>query len=401
MKNKLILSFMAISCFLFSCNEDNLFKPFGNDNNVSLGQVSNVQISNIPGGAILKYNLPKDPDLAYVKAMYTSSLGIQREVTASAYVDSLRIVGLGDTKEYLVNVVCVDNFENRSEPVTVKINPLEPIVKTVFKTIKHAIGFGGFEVTFENPSKAEIAIYALVQDSASTVLNTYDAYYTSQVAGLFPVRGLPNKENNFGVFVRDRYDNTSDTIFFSGKPFREDYLNKKQFNYIQLPGDGDFSFYYGNPLAAFDDILSHANYATTETPCPMPARYTLDLGVSVKLSRFRMYQRPGEGIVLYQHAAPYYYKVYGRANKPNNTPTTDPMEGWTLLRECISIKPSGLPGLGQVTAEDIEYAAKGEEYSFSGDCPEIRYVRFEFIESWSGMQSVGFGEVSFWGEVLK
>lgn len=114
-----------------------------------------------------------------------------------------------------------------------------------------------------------------------------------------------------------------------------------------------------------------------------------------------MFQRPGEGIVLYQHAAPYYYKIYGRADKPVNTPTANPMEGWTLLRECTSVKPSGLPGLGQVTAEDIEYAAKGEEYTFSGDCPVIRYVRFEFIESWSGMQSAGFGEISFWGEVLK
>lgn len=396
MKN-IILSILAVICFLTSCKEENLLQPYGEDDGKVPAPVSNVRVHNIPGGAILKYDLPKDPNLLYVKGIYTSSLGVQKEVSASAYVDSVKIEGLGDTREYTVNLYTVSYQEHASEPVEVKINPLLPPVQSVFESLEYYMDFGGFVVSFENTSKTDVAIYVLRQDSTQTSMEIYDAMYTSMETGNFPVRGLPNIENEFGIYIRDRYDNMSDTLLFSGTPFREDLLDKKLFTAMQVPGDVQWNYYSGAPERAWDENVSNGNFAHTDFPCDFPHRFTIDLGVEVRLSRFRFWQRPGDD-VLYQHGAPKHYKVYGRLDKPTDGSGSDPLAGWILLDECFSLKPSGLP-LGQNSSEDQEFAAKGEEFSFPRDIPAVRYVRFEMLESWSGMLCSTIGELSFWGEI--
>lgn len=394
---KTIIYFLiATSIFLMSCKEENLLQPYGVKDSIIPGKVSNVRIENIPGGAVLKYDLPTDADLFYVKAVYQSSKGIQKSVSSSAYVDSLKIEGLGNTNEYEVKLFSVNHKEEASEPVLVKINPLTPPVETVFKSLKYEIDFGGFVVSYKNENAADIAIYVLRLDSTQTYYENFDAAYTSMKAGTFPVRGLPAKENKFGLYVRDRYDNLSDTLFFVDTPIHEEQLDKKLFTSLQVPGDVRWDFYEGSPEKTWDDVVSNGNYAHTDYPTAFPHRFTIDLGVDVKLSRFRFWQRPGDD-VLYQHGAPKHYKVYGRADKPEGGTESNPLNGWTLLLECNSLKPSGLP-MGQNSAEDVEFANKGEEFSFSRDVSVIRYIRFEMLESWSGMECSTISELSFWGQ---
>lgn len=397
MKNILIISMGVILFLLLSCKEEDLLKPYGDNPGGTPRQVSNVRVENISGGAILKYDLPKEADLLYVKAVYNSSLGIEKEVTSSAFVDSLKIVGLGNTNEYPVEIYCVDHFENKSLPVEAIIKPLKSPVQNVFESLGYFLDFGGFVVNFENKTGADVAIYVLTMDSTQTSLEGYDALYTGLTKGVFSVRGLPNKENTFGLYVRDRYDNMSDTMIFKGTPMREDALDKKLFNIFQVAGDLKWDFFNGVPEKAWDQNVSNGNYAHTDFPVEFPHRITIDLGVQVRLSRFRFWQRPGDD-VLFQHGAPKHYKVYGRSEKPESGSASDPLAGWTLLMECNSFKPSGLP-LGQNSSEDVEYNAKGEEFSFPRDISSIRYVRFEMLESWSGMKCSTIGELSFWGEI--
>lgn len=395
---RIILNILCLVFIAFaSCKEENLLQPYGGDEKGTPGSVSNVRVENIPGGAVLRYDLPKDPDLLYVKAVYTTTNGIQQSVSASAFVDSLKITGLGNTNDYLVRLYAINHMEKASSPVDVTITPQKPPVQMVFETLNYSIDFGGFVVTFDNKSKSDVAIYILRMDSTGREMEFYDAMYTSQEVGKYPVRGLPNKENTFGVYVRDRYDNMSDTLVFTGIPFREDELNKSLFHDIQVPGDVKWDLYNGAPTRAWDNIVSNGNYAHTDFPLEFPHRFTIDLGVEVKLSRFRFWQRPGND-VLYQHGAPKHYKVYGRADKPEGGSSSDPMAGWTLLMECNSVKPSGLP-LAQNSSEDEEFAAKGEEFSFPRDISKVRYLRFEMLQSWSGMKCSTIGEVSFWGEI--
>lgn len=396
--NKILINMLCVSfLFFFSCKEENLLQPYGGDENSVPEPVSNVQVENIPGGAILRYDLPKDPDLLSVKAVYKTTVGKEQTISASAYVDSLKIVGLGDTNDYKVTLFTVNHMEKLSSPVEVTIKPQIPPVQRVFESLSYSIDFGGFVVSYDNDTESEIAIYVLRKDSTGKEMEYYDAMYTKLRQGSYPVRGLPDKENQFGIYVRDRYENISDTLLFTGVPMREDQLEKSLFASMKVAGDVGWNFHDGDPTYAWDDKISNTNYAHTDYPEEFPHRFTMDLGVTAKLSRFRFWQRPGDE-VIYQHGAPKHYRVYGRAEKPVVGSASDPLAGWTLLMECNSVKPSNLP-LGQFSSEDAEFISKGEEFSFPRDIPEVRYLRFEMLESWSGMKCSTIGELAFWGEI--
>ncbi|MDR2474209.1 MAG: DUF5126 domain-containing protein [Tannerella sp.] len=401
-----IIKNLACSLFctlsLFSCSEQFRHEPTGVQTAGLPLPVNQAQVKrNIPGGAVIGFDIKGNTNAAYIKAVFTGSDGAERNVIVSSYVDTLTIRGLGNTDARTVRLYAVNRQEKTSSPVEVVINPLTPPVEQVFGSLKYAVDFGGFVIDFgENVEKDDLAIHFIRKDSTGSAFEPYDALYTSLESGVFVVRDLPAVSNEFGLFIRDRWDNISDTLIFSATPMREDYLNKKLFKRSYPAGDVMWNFFSGGAFErAYDDIVSNGNYAHTDYPVEFPHRYTLDLGVNVILSRFRLWQRPGS-TVLYQHGAPKYYKVYGRADDPGFGNAENVLEGWTLLRECTSFKPSGLP-LGQYSAEDEEYNGRGEEFSFPRDIQPIRYIRFEFLESWSGMKCSVVSELAFWGEIIQ
>lgn len=397
MKNLFIFLCLIL---LLSCEDDFKHEPIGGKGNSIPNPVANAHVlRNTPGGAVIKYDLPNDVDVLYVKAEFTSSSGKLRDVKSSAYVDTLEIRGLGDTDARTVKLYTVSRKENISEPVEVTINPMTPPIEKIRNSLEVAVDFGGFLLQYQdNDVKEEVSIYILKQAEEAEELIEHQILYTSLESDTLAVRGLPAEENTFGVFVRDRWDNISDTLFFTMMPWREDYLDKKLMRYISVAGDVTWNNYSGGANnRAYDDIIGNGNYIHTPFPEEFPHRYTLDLGVDVQLSRFLLWQRPGSD-VLYQHGAPKHFRIYGRADDPGAGNNNDPLDGWILLTECRSFKPSGLP-LGQNSAEDEAYAAAGEEFSFPRDIPPVRYIRLETLESWSGMQCSVVSELAFYGEI--
>ncbi|MEA4916861.1 DUF5000 domain-containing lipoprotein [Proteiniphilum sp.] len=386
--------------FLFSCNGDFEHEPIGGKGGSAPDPVKEVRVlRNTPGGAVLAYELPENVDIQYVRAEFTTSTGKLRDVKVSSYIDTLSISGLGDTSPRTVRLYTVNRKEIASQPVEVTINPLAPPIERIRNSMEYSVDFGGFLLQFkDNDVKEEVSIYVLKQTEGQGEMVEHQILYTSQQSDTLTVRGLPDEENRFGIYVRDRWDNISDTLFFTLTPWREDYLDKKLFKYIYIAGDETWNHYSGNPTRnAFDDVVGNTNFIHTAFPVEFPHRYTIDLGVDAKLSRFLLWQRPGAD-VLYQHGAPKHYRVYGRATDPGTGNANDPLEGWILLKECRSFKPSGLP-LGQNSAEDEAFAAAGEEFVFPRDIPTVRYVRFEMLESWSGMLCSVVSELAFYGEV--
>lgn len=397
MKNIYILFCLII---LFSCKDDFEHKPIGGSSSEMPDPVTNARVlRNIPGGAVITYDLPDNVDIQYVRAEFTSSTGKQRDVKTSSYLDTLVIRGLGDTSQRTVKLFTVNRKENVSQPVEVTINPLIPPIESISNSLEFMVDFGGFLLQYaDNEVKEEVSIYVLKQTAEEDEMTEHQILYTAQESDTLAVRGLLAEETMFGVYVRDRWDNISDTAFFSMTPWREDYLDKELMNYIYIEGDETWNHYSGGAHdRAYDDIVGNGNYIHTQFPVEFPHRYSLDLGVEVKLSRFLLWQRPGSD-VLYQHGAPKYFRVYGRADDPGSGNVDNPLEGWTLLTECHSFKPSGLP-LGQYSAEDEAYAAAGEEYIFPRDIPTVRYIRIETLESWSGMQCSVISELAFYGEI--
>src|SRR6187402_1051550 len=74
-------------------------------------QVSNVTVTAMPGGAMIHYKIPKDPNFFYAKAVYETRPGVFREAKCSYYNDTLALVGYGDTLSHPVKIYSVGKNE--------------------------------------------------------------------------------------------------------------------------------------------------------------------------------------------------------------------------------------------------------------------------------------------------
>ena len=131
-------------------------------------QVTGVEIRNTPGGAVVKYNVPKDENMLYVQAIYEIRPGVMLETKSSYYKDSLVLEGFGDTQTYDVKLFSVGKNEKASEPLSIQVTPLTPPVLLATKLMQET--FGGISVKIENPEKANLAIVLI--DRKSTRLNS-------------------------------------------------------------------------------------------------------------------------------------------------------------------------------------------------------------------------------------
>ena len=403
---KIACHIIALCIFLLSgCKETTLLRPYGENDGVAPGAVTNVSVRNFSGGATLIYDLPSDIDLSYVKAVYRNSRDEVCEAMASAYLDSLVLQGFGEEREYEVRLCCYDRFQNASDPVYVTINPTTPPVQLVRKSLTWATDFGGFLIEFENTEKADIGIYIVQKNTATGEMEYYDSYFTEKAEGSYTVRGLPDEENDFGIYIQDKWNNKSDTLLFTTTPYYEEELDKDLWQRVQpeyVPGDitNDELYDPGNSQIEklWDGEINTWNYFNTLLDLEFPHRFTIDLGVDVLLSRIRIWQRDGSD-VAWKHAMWKKFNIWGCSELPDQAGQADnPMQGWTLLGEFESVKPSGSP-LGVETDEDMQLIRDGEEFSFNPSNPKIRYIRFEILQAHSSMRSSGMSEISLWGQL--
>jgi hypothetical protein len=128
--------FIIIHLLLFSCREDGRIDHI-DGNAPAPAQVSDVTVRGTPGGAVLKYKLPKDENLLYVQAIYETQPGVQRKAKSSC--DSLVLEGYGDTQEYDIMLYSVGRNEKMSEPLTVPIKPTTPLVRLTTKSMREIL----------------------------------------------------------------------------------------------------------------------------------------------------------------------------------------------------------------------------------------------------------------------
>ncbi|MDR2039455.1 MAG: DUF4959 domain-containing protein [Bacteroidales bacterium] len=402
MKKTILISLcisLGIPSF-WGCNEDK-HHPYGTDDTAP-GKVTFINKKDISGGAVIWFAPPSDADLLYIKAVFTDNRSITREVKVSGVIDSLVIDGYGKSGTYNVDIFAVDRSENISEGVSVEISPLTPPIQLIFPTLSAESDYGGIKVSYENAERAEVSLNVAVFDEALQGLTYRESFFTSQPSGSYSFRGYNSVMTSFGIYVEDRWGNLSDTLFFEGIPIPDEYLDKGNFRVFKITGDADFSQYGMSATQMWDEVWNSQWNCGHTASMPLPHYLTIDLGVNVKLSRFKLYQRTGTE--LYKHGNPKHFNVYGTKDINGLPPynASDPCAGWTFLKECNSFKPSGLP-VGVTNAEDVEFQTKGEDFEFDiNDLVEIRYIRFEFLENWEGptFQYTVIGELSFWGEIL-
>ncbi len=369
----------------FSCSElEN--KPITKDGGAP-GPVTNVEVETIPGGAYLTYQLPDDTDLLYVKGRYELKNGQIAEQRASLYHDTLKIVGFGDTNEKKVTVVAVDRSENESSPVEVTFTPQKPSVHTTFASVEMIPDFGGVQYTWINENNASLAFILLARDSTG-LLFPFETVYSAVDTGKYTLRGFDPTEREFGVVIRDRWDNYSDTMLVTLTPLFEEELDKDLFQKIELEGDADMDAWEGRYEYAYDDNPNTFNH--TWAGSGWPQIWTLDLGVTAKISRLNVLQRQN---FFYAHGNPRNLEVWGRESEP----TDGSFDGWTKLCDCEATRPTlqgGTPDEDQVHFEE------GDNYGFDLNDPPVRYIRFVTKRTWGNTGFIHFAEVSLWGQIL-
>lgn len=386
--------YIIILCILSfcSCSEDKN-EPLFNDS--APLPVTDVKVEGLAGGVKITYRVPKDENLLYVKAVYTLADGTVKDVKSSYYKDHLIIEGFIDTIMYNANIYTVSRGEKESEPVKVSFKPLLSPIKTAFKSLKMSDTFGGVRVAFENESEANLVITVLTLDSLGEYIPA-DTYYTKRKSGSFAVRGFNTDERLFGVFIRDRWNNLTDTLLANITPIYEEQIDKTKFKEVKLPGDTYDGHISSNLTKLWDGKTGSGGGEIfhTKPGSGLPQHFTFDMGTTVSLSRFKLHHRNGTGSDgMYTGGDPKVYEIWGS----NNPDTDGGWENWTLLKECESIKPSGLPE-GTVTSEDQQFAAvDGEEFEFDDGLPAVKYIRLRTKRVWGALDHMYIAELTFWG----
>ncbi|TDQ11512.1 DUF5000 domain-containing lipoprotein [Pedobacter metabolipauper] len=410
---KLCLVFMVCVTGFFSCNDER-FIPI-EDDGAAPGPVYDVRVENLAGGAKISYALPDDKNLLYIKAVYTLKSG-QVESKASYLTNNIVLEGFGDEAEREVTLYAVSRSEKLSAPIKVNIKPLQAPVFTVFESLGINETFGGIVVDFENPTavsgsvNSNMVIGTLRWDEQLKEWVQIDTYYSGLTKDQFAVRGLDSKPYKFGIFIKDRWDNHSDTLETELTPIYEEEIDKKKFKDIRtkyavpqvgaLPISGnrmvegvDYSTAYPIPNLWDGNV---ANFFHTKSGFELPIWIPFDLGVSVKLSRYKIWQRAVAG-GYFSHGNPHEWEIWG-TNTPENP------NSWVIIAHQEMIKPSGLP-VGQNSADDRTIGAAGQEYNFNIDAPAVRYLAWKHIDNWASIRGeFGFlhvNELSLWGQPAK
>lgn len=392
-KIKYFLSYGIILLFA-ACQEELGFRePSGSDKSQP-SQVTEVQVTNLPGKAKITYQLPIDDNLLYVKATYTLASGQAMEVKASPYKDSLIVEGFGDTLEHQVRLVTVSRAEVESAPINVTVKPKRAPIWDVFESITVINAFGGYKLSALNPTMDRIGILVMQR-------NDFDEWEADNNLSIFTTAetvkgqasGMDTLVHWFAFAVRDRWGNVTDTLVQDIYPIFEKELDIANFRHNPLTGDP------GQQWGASVQSMWDKRYGwpvcftslATET-LKVPAIVTIDMGVEAKISKVWIRPYRENSGYYYTFCTPKRFELYGSMG---TNPTLD--DTWFKLGTYELNKPSNSPGAYE-TAEDKVAAEAGFYYEADINAPKVRYFRIRCLENWVGNGPLAIDELRIFGD---
>jgi hypothetical protein len=200
------------------------------------------------------------------------------------------------------------------------------------------------------------------------------------------------KAADFGIYIRDRWNNKSDTLIKNLTPLFEEPIPWSNFKLVSLPSDknkGQGRYAVAN---LFNGSFGAAEDWYKSEDDTYPQWFTMDMQQSVVFSRMKLFQA-----VQYPYVPDWVkdFEIWG------SNELVDDWDNWVLLGHFEGVKPSGLPD-PSYTAEDMEYERAGEDYSFPVGIPAVRYMRFKvLINRGGGGKFYVLNELSFWGQIVK
>ncbi len=388
---KTMITLIAFLFALSACTEKEL-GPI-TESNGKPSQVNDIHIKELPGGVQINYRIPDQEDLLAVKAVYTLTNGKTREQVSSFYENHLKIEGYTDVQEYEVVLYSVNRGGEMSDPVVVSFTPLESALSKAYKSMEIKQDFGGARFSWLNPDKGVLNFEFLAENGLG-VIQPYKVLSSQDDTASYSMRGFDPEPIVFGVIVSDSWDNVSDTIFPAGKkitPLYEKKLDKTKWSLVQLANDiASWNNWEGIALGIIDDDVTTIGHSLSGV---LPGAFTIDLGVTAKLSRLLMFQWDDD--CEYAWGNPKSFEVYGCVDKPGMDGNWD---DWTKIMNCTIIKPSGSP-LGTNTDADIAALKAGHEFTVDVNAGVFRYIRIRIMDTWGSSTFTHPAEVTIYGAV--
>ncbi|MBZ4190348.1 DUF5000 domain-containing lipoprotein [Niabella beijingensis] len=381
----LILSFLLHACT----------KKVNEPISKSLGKpqpVTDIAVQNLPGGAVISYKIPNQEDILSVKAVYKLPNGRTFESSSSYYENKLNIMGFNDIEMHEVTLFTVNRAQELSDPVIVKIQPLESGLNKLIKTMNIISDFGGAQYSWKNEYQAPLTFEFFTPDSLGR-MQLVKVITSKADSATQSIRGYDPVPRRFSVVVKDNYGNRSDSLMPAGgkiTPLYEEKLGKSRMTVMKLANDQNFTNWEGKDNYIIDDDHNTFGHSAANS---LPAAFTVDLSLMAKISRIVIFQRKFSD-TYYNWGNPQQFDVYGRADRPSQN---GDWNEWTKIMSSEIVKPSASPG-GTVTDEDFRVAENGHEFVFGLDQPAMRYIRIVIRSTWGGTTFTHPADVDFYGQ---
>jgi hypothetical protein len=247
---------------------------------------------------------------------------------------------------------------------------------------------------YSNPANPEIKSLIVANDVELTLIpNVKAGDIFSVVTTFLPENGMDSVDA-----LPIEY-----TIMKEPWHFFEKSLDKTKFLEVALPGDNNST--NGNrPLPLIWDNNKSTFWHTEYDKSPFdffPMYFTIDLGVTAKVSRFKIWNRINQ---YYIGMALKTFEVWGaKAYKPDMLESywtgNDWKNDWEKLGDFELKRPSGeTDDIKTPTGIDLEVSESGHEYVFPNDAQNMRYLRFVVKTVWGTTKGMVMAEIEIFGD---
>jgi len=422
------ISFFAMICLIMmfsSCDSDN----DTNGDTTPPEEVANVTFEPNNGGGTFFYDVPDDEDILFIKAVYTLDSEKSIYKASSFYADSLTIEGLGSVKPYEVKLVSVDRNGNESKAVIQEVTPLEPATDIVLDGLTIIPSFSSIFVSWENPQRKNMVIGVSYEVDGHTIVTKHA---TNSLKDNILIDDLDIKPYSFTVDISDDFENVSATKEYNNiTPFSDDLLDKSKFSFLKdefLPDamnetwveldeqgqevtmtrtllrsqkeggykgvdgtennwnaqdrslDGFIDLFWDGIID--DGVLRNKNFFSTGKSGSVPFSYYIDLGQTVEMSRFRIWQRDWDHNKTGRDQSGYAYT--SENVEIFELWISDDMVNWERVRTANIVKPFDEVEAKQEALDGHHFIAYPEAPKFT---KPFRYLEYRGLKRFDGATS--------------
>jgi hypothetical protein len=369
------------------------------------GVISDIKVDNYSGGSYITYALPNSKNLLYILARYNINGKTSRETKSSYYSDTITVEGFAKKQAYEVTLYAVSRANVMSDPVTVTVNPDTPPYLLMKPTVRVLADFGGLKISGDNPSKKPLGVILLAAD-ASNGTEIVDQHYSDVAKIDYALRGYQPVEKRFGYYVTDKYGNVSDTTYQTVTPLFETLLDRNKFFTYKMNSDSPIGYGWDLPYLWDGKTDGSSNGWHTNPGGIQPIVATFGIGVSAKLSRFVLWERPdGSDRFAFGHGNIRVFSLWGSdklapedVKLPKFAPEGTVLGDWTNIGNYnYPDPPSGSKPTAH-TSSDNDFVKAGVSFNIPLVSPKVRYVRLCVAQSWSGGDYAHAMEMAFYGD---